>query len=112
MSKFGDLIMTGKSGEKYCFQSWSYQTRFRSVGAVFFVSKRLFNDKNYQRASHQIVYIGQTANMSAPMGPTTQLDTFEKHGVNCVCVYPATDEAQRVAIVEDLIASHHPSLQR
>ena len=113
MAKFGNLMMSGKSGEKYCFQTWSYNTRFRSVGAVFFVSKRLFNDKNFHRASHQIIYIGQTANMSEPMGPVTQLEAFEKQGVNCVCVYAAADEAQRVNILEDLIAAgHHPSLQR
>lgn len=112
MTKFGDLMMSGKSGEKYCFQTWSYPTRFRPLGAVFIVSKRLFNDKNFHRASHQIIYIGQTSDMSKPMGPVSQLDSFEKHGINCICVYPSTDEAQRMSIVDDLIVGHHPYLQR
>jgi hypothetical protein len=112
MAKYGNLILSGKSGEKYCFQSWSFDTRFRSVGAVFFVSKRLFNDKNFHRASHHAIYIGQTACMSEPMGTVSQIDAFEKHGANCVCVFPASDEAQRMSIVEDLIAGQQPSLQR
>ncbi len=103
MAKLGNLVMTGKSGEKYRFQAWPFHTRFRPLGAVFIVSKRLFNDKNYQRASHQIFYIGQTSDMSVPIGPDSQLDGFEKQGANCVCVYPYADEEHRVNIVEDLI---------
>jgi hypothetical protein len=112
MAKLGNLVMSGKSGEKYRFQTWPFRTRFRSSGAVFVVSKRLFNDKNYQRASHQIFFIGQTSDMSEPMGPDSRLDVFEKNGANCVCVYPSADEEERMNIVEDLIASNHPSLQQ
>ena len=110
MPKYGDLILNGKSGENYCFQTWSFHTRFRSVGAVFFVTKRLFNSKNFRRASHEVIYIGQTSSMSEPLATPSQLDAFEKHGANCVCVYPTTDEARRINIVEDLITGGHAPL--
>lgn len=111
MAKYGDLMLSGKSGEKYCFQAWPFDTRFRSVGAVFFVTKRLFRNKTFRRASHEVIYIGQTASMSDPLGTISQLQAFEKAGANCVCVYPTADEAQRMNMVEDLLAGHSPLLK-
>lgn len=112
MAKYGDIMLSGKSGAKYRFQSWPLRTRFRSIGAVFSVTKRqcLFENKTFHRANHEVIYIGQTANMSNPMGTLSQLDSFEKHGADCVCVYPAADEALRAQMVEDLIAAHQPLL--
>lgn len=111
MAKYGDVMLSGKSGERYCFQTWPYHTRFRSVGAVYFVTKRVFNNKTFRRACHEVLYIGQTSNMSEPLGSLSQLDAFEKHGANCVCVFPATDEAQRMNILDDLIQGHSPLLK-
>lgn len=111
MAKYGDLMLSGKSGERYYFQTWPLHTRFRSVGAVFFVTKRLFNNKTFHRASHEMIYMGQTSSMSEPLATLSQLDAFEKQGANCVCVYPTTDEVERMNIVEDLIAGHSPLLK-
>jgi len=111
MAKYGDLMLSGRSGEKYCFQTWPLGTRFRSVGAVFFLTRRVFNNKTYRRASHEVIFIGHTASMSDPLGTLSQLVAFEKHGANCVCVYPATDEVQRMTIVNDLIAGHSPLMK-
>lgn len=110
MSKYADIMFSGKSGEKYCFQTWPLQTRFRPVGAVFFITKRVYSNKTFRRAHHEVVYIGQTPSMSNPLGTVTQLDAFEKHGANCVCVYPASDETYRTNMVKDLIESNNPFL--
>lgn len=111
-TKYGHLMLSGKSGEKYCFQTWPFNTRFRSVGAVFFVTKRLYKNKTFRRASHEVIYIGQTSSMADPLGTVSQLDAFEKHGANCVCVYSTANEAQRMDILEDLMAGHDPVLKR
>lgn len=109
--KYGDIMLSGKSGHKYCFQAWPFGTRFRPLGAVFFVTKRLFNNKNYRRASHEVLFIGETASMAEPLASLFQLDAFEKRGANCVCVYPTTDEAQRRSMLDDLVAGHSPAMQ-
>lgn len=110
MPRYGDLMLSGRSGAKYCFQTWPFGTRFRSVGAVYFVTKRLITDKTFRRASHAVIYIGQSANMSDPLATQPQLNAFEKHGANCICVCQIADEAQRMAIVEDMVAGHNPYL--
>jgi hypothetical protein len=110
MAKYADIMLAGKSGETYCFQSWPLDTRFRAVGAVFFVTKRVFANGTFRRAHHEVIYIGQTSSMADPLGTVSQLDAFEKHGANCICIYPAPDETYRVNMVKDLIASHNPLL--
>jgi hypothetical protein len=106
MTTFGGITFSGKSGEKYYFKAWPLQTRFNPLGAVYFVTKRAFNDKTYRRASHESIYIGQTTDLTAPLAPPAQLACFDKHGANCVCVYVEAAEERRLAIAQDLLAAH------
>jgi hypothetical protein len=109
MATYGDMIFSGKSGEKYRFHAWPLETHFRSVGAVFFVTKRTFENKTYARACHEGIYIGQTANLADPLATQSQLAKFRKHEANCVCVYPIADEQRRIAVERDLVAVHTTS---
>jgi len=80
------------------------------MSAVFFVTKRVYNDKTYRRrASHEVVFIGQTENLSASLAIQSQLERFAKHGANCICVHPVANEEQRVAAAQDLIAGNSTS---
>jgi hypothetical protein len=107
MATFGGITFNGKSGEKYYFKAWPMQTRFNPLGAVYFVTKRVFNDKTYRRASHESIYIGQTTDLTGPLATPLQLACFEKLGANCICVYVDASEERRLAIAQDLMAAHH-----
>jgi len=110
MAKFVGVTFAGKSGEKYYFHAWPLETRFKSVGAVYFVTKRVFSNQTYgRRASHEGIFIGQTDNLADPLSTQTQLTCFKKHGANCVCVCLVPNEQQRLAIEQDLIAGHSTS---
>ena len=107
MATYGGITFNGKSGEKYYFKAWPLQTRFNPLGAVYFVTKRAFNDKTYRRASHESIYIGQTTDLTAPLATPVQLACFGKHGANCICVYVDASEERRLAIAQDLMAMHN-----
>jgi len=80
------------------------------VPAVFFVTKRSFDNKTYFRsACHERIFIGQTDNLSAPLATQFQLDRFTRQGANCICVHVVADEEQRVAAQRDLIAGNSTS---
>lgn len=101
------IFFTGKSGQKYDFHAWPLETRFKSLGAVFFVTKRSLENKTYLRSgSHESVFIGQTDNLSAPLASQTLLDRFAKHGANCICVHLVANEERRLAAAQDLIAGN------
>jgi hypothetical protein len=105
--RYGNITFTGKSGEKYRFDAWSLETRFKPLAAVYFVTKRAFDNSTYHnQASHDSIYIGQTANLSDPFATQSQFDCFRKHGANCICIYLLQDEEQRIAVEKDLMALH------
>lgn len=106
MAKYAGITFSGKSGEKYYFQPWPLETRFKSVAAVYFVTKRSFENNTYRRACHDGIYIGQTENLADPFSTQLHFDCFRKHGANCVCVYLVADEERRIAVEQDLIAGH------
>jgi hypothetical protein len=100
--RIGTVVFNGKSGEKYRFEAWPMETRFQPAAAVYFVTKREVAVGTFTRAGHENMFLGQTSDLSAPLGTAAQLAWFEKHGANCVCIYSAENEAQRVAIQKDL----------
>ncbi len=104
--KHSDVTFSGKSGEKYRFQVWSLDTKFKPLPAVYMVTRRAQEGGTYNRASHEIIYIGQTANLADPFATEAQFTCFHKHGANCICVLPVSDEARRIASEEDLAALH------
>ena len=109
MATYGGITFAGKSGEKYYFHAWPLKTRFKSVAAVFFVTKRNFSNKTYRIAGHEGIFIGQTASLSDPLATPILLERFMKHGANCICVLPIADAERRLAVEQDLMAAHNTS---
>lgn len=102
----GNITFGGKSGEKYLFQVWPFETRFKPVAAVYFVTKRAYDNSTYRRASHDGIYIGHTADLSAVLASESLRDRFKRFGANCICVHVLADEARRISIEQDLLAMH------
>ncbi len=110
--QYPDITFSGKSGEQYRFQAWSLETKFKAMAAVYFVTRRARDGTTYNRASHDSVYIGQTANLADPFATGSQFDCFRKHGANCICICLLDNEEQRVVAAEDLIALHSTHCNR
>ena len=101
--KYGSITFTGKSGERYRFDAWSIETQFKALGAVYFVTKRAMESTTYNRASHDNIYIGQTASLADPFETHSRFACFTKYGANCVCIHLLEDEERRNAVENDLL---------
>jgi hypothetical protein len=113
--RIGSVVFNGRSGEKYCFEVWPVETRFKPAAAVYFVTKRELTAGVFSRAGHEHLYLGQTSDLSGPLGTAAQLAWFDKQGANCVCIYSAESEARRAAIQRDLKEAYpttHPEQSR
>src|SRR5687768_4588275 len=87
---------TGKSGERYRFQVWPLATAFKSVGAVYVITKRTFEDRTFStRASHQPLAIGETADLAATFVGKPELKTLAAKGANYICVCAIADPELR-----------------
>lgn len=97
------ITFKGRSGERYSFQAWPLETKFKAVGGVYIVTRRSFEDRTFPtKARHQSLAIGQTANLADALSKTDRTK-LTAHGANCVCVYAVADEARRTAIEKDLV---------
>ena len=76
------------------------------MGAVYFVTRRAYDNSTYRRACHDGIYIGHTENLAEALTAHVHSERFKKFGANCVCVLLLDDEERRVAVEEDLLAVH------
>ena len=104
--RHSDVVFSGKSGATYRFQVWSLETPFRPISAAYIVTRRAQENGNYNRASHEILYIGETSSLADPFATAADFTCFRKHGANCICIYRVEHEQLRRDAALDLALSH------
>ncbi|MGZ5092032.1 MAG: hypothetical protein ACXWIH_18275 [Burkholderiales bacterium] len=98
------VTFTGKSGERYCFQAWPMDTKFKAIAGVYVITKRSFEDRTFQtRASHTSLGIGQTNNLGVLLATKSDRTKVSLPGANCICVCAVADETRRAEMEKDLI---------
>ena len=103
-AKSTSVIFQGKSGERYRFQAWPMDTRFKALGGIYIVTQRQCLDRTFpSKATHRCLAIGQTADLAASALTKTDLTKLTAQGANCICVYAVPEEARRMEIEKDLI---------
>jgi hypothetical protein len=101
MSKVGEMTLKGESGNDYEFTVYTRDTDFKALGAVYVQSKRTI--KSGGGGSHDLIYVGQTGDLSGRPLNHHKKDCFDKHGSNCVSILLEENEKRRLAIETDLI---------
>lgn len=96
------VTLAGKSGSAYTFAVWLRSTRFYAKGGVFIMARGLGGDQ------FEMIYIGETADMSKrPLEPSKQA-MFKQHGVDHIFSLDEPDARRRAAIVADLVQALNP----
>ena len=106
MAKIGTLTLTGASGTKYTFNVYPYDTEFKAIGAVYYISKR--TEKTDGSGSHAEIYIGETGDLSERFDNHHKEPCFKKHNANCISIHQESNEDKRLKIEEDLIDAYNP----
>jgi hypothetical protein len=103
MAKYGAIIFKGKSGKKYSFRAYSFNTKFNAIGGVYFVTRRTVKNG---KITHTKIYVGQTDDLSTRFDNHHKADCFAEHNANCICVLLEEDEDVRLDIETDLIDNY------
>ncbi len=106
MAKFGDITFIGKSGRKYTFGAYSWDTNFKKLGGVYIVTQRIPNQAG--GADHTRIYIGQTGDISERFDNHHKAACFTRHNANCICILLEENEETRLSHEADLIEAYHP----
>jgi len=106
MPALGKTILKGASGRAYAFKIYALGTRFRKLAGVYVITHRSSGADGRHR--HVPLYVGQTGDLSQPLGELHKAHVFLENGANCVCLLGDTSERSRMAKQQDLIAAIHP----
>ena len=106
VAKISDASFKGKSGEKYRFNVYPMGQAFKAVGAVYAVTRRSKNSSGLY--SHEIIYVGETGDLSTRFDDHHKADCFAQHNANCICTHGDEDEESRLAKEDDLIRQQNP----
>jgi excinuclease UvrABC nuclease subunit len=106
MPKLGDVTFHGKSGQGYVFEVYPVDTDFNDVAAVYAVTRRYKDTRGGY--SHEIIYVGETKDLSERFDEHHKANCFIRHNANCICTHLDDKEAPRLTKENDLIKKHNP----
>lgn len=101
MAKIGTITLTGKSGKKHTFNIYPYDTSFKELAAVYYISKR--TEKSGGGGNHKHIYIGQTENLAERFQNHHKEECFKRNKANCKSILQESSEKKRLEIEADLI---------
>lgn len=106
MAKIGTLTLDGGSGTSYSFNVYSYDTEFREMGGIYYISKR--TGKKDGTGSHAKIYVGQTGDLSTRFNNHHKEQCFINNDANCKSIHAESNEKKRLEIEADLIDALGP----
>lgn len=105
MSKIGVASFKGQSGKMHEFNVYPLNTYFKAIGAVYAITIRKVTGKE---GRHEILYVGQTTDLSERFDDHHKQDCFDRHRANCICIHAEGHAQTRLAIEKDLCNYHAP----
>lgn len=100
MAKIETISFKGCSGKSYNFDVYLVGTKFKSLGAIYFISKR-------QNNNHTLVYLGITDDLSTRFNNHHKEECFKKHNANCVSIHIESYEKTRKLVEEDILCNYN-----
>lgn len=104
MPIIGTLSLVGRSGTRYTFDVYPYDTEFNPVSAIYCVSHRHVRAQTVD--DHSLIYIGQTENLKNRFDSHHDEACFLRNSANCKSVLLEPSEFKRLAIERDLLENY------
>jgi hypothetical protein len=95
MLELGRKTLSGRSGIGYHFDMYSRSTEFRPLPAIYVMVR-------YDAQGHNIVYIGETEDLSSLSNNHHRKTCFDQHGANHVWVHTVSNPEHRHKAKADL----------
>ena len=105
-TKIDEIAFKGRSGTRYDFRVYVWETKFKAVPGVYVVASRTMEPG--QPAQYQPLFIGQAADLSAALRGHPRDECFQMYYGNVIGVLKESDNARRASILSDLLDEHAP----
>lgn len=100
------VTVKGQSGAQYDFEVYPWGTTFNPVGGLYLVLKK------QPVGNYNILYIGQTGNLSERFDNHHRLDAFTRNGKTHIAVRSENYEQRRLTSEADLIRNYNTSCNK
>ncbi len=110
MAKITTITLTGKTGTKYELGVYPRTDSFKALGAVYVQSKR--TPKPDGTGTHDMIYVGQTNDLSDRPLNHERKACFDKHGADHLLLYLKSDKQKRINVETDLRQAYDPPCNR
>ena len=105
-TKIDEVAFVGRSGTRYAFRIYVWNTKFKAVPGVYLVLSRSVQPG--QAAEYEPLFVGEAADLSAGFKDHAGDECFQMYYGNVVGVLREPDDGARSSIVEDLLSSLRP----
>lgn len=105
-TKIDAVTFVGRSGDRYEFRVYVWDTKFKSLPAVFVVAARHIEPG--QEPRYEPLFVGETGDLSKTFANHPRSDCFQMYYANVVGVLKEQDAAARGRMSRDLIDALGP----
>ena len=100
-TKIDEVAFAGRSGARYDFRVYVWETKFKAVPGVYVVAARTIEPG--QPAQYEPLFVGETADLSAVFRSHPRDECFQMYFGNVVGVLKEGDDTRRTSILADLL---------
>jgi len=105
-TKIDEVEFAGRSGQRYGFRVYVWDTKFKAVPGIFVVASRTLEPG--RAAQYAPLFIGEAADLSAALKDHPRDECFQMYYANVVGVLKEDDGTERASIVADLLGALAP----
>ena len=105
-TKIDEVAFAGRTGTRYDFRVYVWETKFKPVPGVYVVASRTVEPG--QPAQYAPLFVGEAPDLSAALKSHSRDECFQMYFGNVVGVLKEDDDARRTSILADLVAGLAP----
>ena len=105
-TKIDEVAFAGRSGTRYDFRIYVWETKFKAVPGVYVVASRTVEPGRH--AEYAALFVGEAADLSSALKSHPRDECFQMHYGNVVGVLKEDDESRRTSILADLLEGLTP----
>jgi hypothetical protein len=100
-TKIDEITFAGRSGQRYGFRVYVWETKFKAVPGVYVVASRTVEPG--RRAHYAPLFAGEARDLSSALKRHPRDECFQMYYANVIGVLKEDDDETRASILADLL---------
>jgi len=102
-TKIDEVAFAGRSGQRYDFRVYVWETKFKAVPGVYVVASRTVEPG--QKAQYSALFAGEARDLSSALKDHPRGECFQMYYGNVIGVLKEQNDEKRASILADLVSA-------